>query len=170
MVQVSFATIFQKIYFTSTSHCYLSAYPNATLWHLWSRGPPHLPTYPTQLWVSQLHSWSQNLWNSILSWTWRWRSGLPYLWLHQKNIPPEQHLNTMWTVNMVTTVLFHLGTRERRGPLVTTWRVRWRVWRRWRVLEAKMIVYSKVCLWFYTFSNLTTHFYRNQKSQIFPYH
>ena len=84
-----------------------------------------------------------------------------------KNIPPEQHLNTMWTMNMVTTVLLHLWTKERRGPVVT---VRGIVWRSWRVSEVKMIVYSKVCLWFYPFSNLTTHFYRNQKSQTFRYH
>lgn len=171
MVQVSFPTVFQKLYFTSTSHptptfslseCYSVTFAVKTCPTF--ANLPNTTLSITAPFVILKSVERYTLWNvGVKVW--------PALSLAaSKNIPPERRLNAMWTVNMVTTVLLHLWTKERRGPVVTTWRVRGIVWRSWRVSEGKTIVYSKVRLWFYPFSNLTAHFYRNQKSQTFGYH
>ena len=143
MVEVSFSTISQNFYFHLTPHCYLSAYPNATLTFAVKTSPifANLPNTTLNITapfvISKSVEWYTQL-NVVLK-VW------PSLSLAaSENIPPEQHLNAMWTVNMVTSVLPHLWTKVRRGPLVMMWRVRWRVWRRWRVSQAK--IYFKVCL------------------------
>ena len=168
MVQVSFPTVFQKFYLTSSSHptptfslseCYSVTFAVKTS-PTFANLPNTTLSITAPFVILKSVEW-YTLWNVVVK-VW------PALSLAaSKNILPEQHLNAIWTMNMVTTILLHLWTKERRGPVVT---VRGIVWRSWRVSEVKMIVYSKVCLWFYPFSNLTTHFYINQKSQTFWYH